>query len=176
MVCHPFQAAGNQTEAAYRRRITGEGPTYRERQEGRVHFRECREDMAAVSMASHMMTLNGQVVEAQRIWITLATGDGSQTYRMDFLAKGGPRRYPVEVCPVQAAKRTEMWVYFLHRHVLDTVVILEEGNPPYPRCNQCEILVYRRALNGRHPTTDQCARGAERKMCRLAETELRESL
>ena len=37
MVCHPFQAAGNQLEAAYGRRITGEGPTYRERQKGRVH-------------------------------------------------------------------------------------------------------------------------------------------
>ena len=31
MVCHPFQAAGNLSEAAYRRRFTGEVPTYRER-------------------------------------------------------------------------------------------------------------------------------------------------
>ena len=28
MVCRPYQAAGNQLEAAYRRWITGEGPTY----------------------------------------------------------------------------------------------------------------------------------------------------
>ena len=31
MVCHPCQAAGNLPEAAYRRRVTGEGPMYRER-------------------------------------------------------------------------------------------------------------------------------------------------
>ena len=31
MVCHPCQAVGNLSEAAYRRRVTGEGPTYRER-------------------------------------------------------------------------------------------------------------------------------------------------
>ena len=30
MVCHPCQAAGTQSEAAYRRRMTGEGPLYRE--------------------------------------------------------------------------------------------------------------------------------------------------
>ena len=34
MVCRTFQAAGNQPEAAYERRITGEDPTYRERQKG----------------------------------------------------------------------------------------------------------------------------------------------
>ena len=31
MICRPFQTAGTQLEAAYGRRITGEGPTYRER-------------------------------------------------------------------------------------------------------------------------------------------------
>ena len=31
MVYHPYQAAGTQSEAAYGRWITGEGPTYRER-------------------------------------------------------------------------------------------------------------------------------------------------
>ena len=80
MVCRPFQEAGNQSEAAHGRRITGEGPTYRELQKGRVHCRECREDMAAVSLASHMMTQHGQVEEARRIWITPATGDGPRKY------------------------------------------------------------------------------------------------
>ena len=32
MVCRPFQAVGTQSEAAYGRRMKGEGPTYRERQ------------------------------------------------------------------------------------------------------------------------------------------------
>ena len=39
MVFHPCQASGNQTESAYGRRIMGEGPTYRELQKGRVHYR-----------------------------------------------------------------------------------------------------------------------------------------
>ena len=76
MVCRPCQAAGNQSEAVYGRRITGEGPTYRERQKGRVHCRECGEGMAAGSLTSHLMTQNGRVAEARRSWITPATGDG----------------------------------------------------------------------------------------------------
>ena len=68
-----------------------------------------------------------------------------------------------------------MWVHFLHRHVLDTVVILEEGNFSHPRCAQCNMLVPRRALNGWHPAMAQCARGVERKRRRLAEAETRES-
>ena len=67
-----------------------------------------------------------------------------------------------------------MRVHFLHRHVLETVVILEEGTPTHPQCPQCDILVPRRALNGRHPATAHCARGAEQKRRRLAEAELKE--
>ena len=67
-----------------------------------------------------------------------------------------------------------MQVHFLHRHVLDTVVIQEEEKPPHPRCTQCNIMVPKRSLNGRHPAADQCARGEEQKRRRLAETEMRE--
>ena len=59
-----------------------------------------------------------------------------------------------------------MRVHFLHWHFLDTVIILEEGNRPHPRCPQCD-------LNGRHPDTTKCTLGAERKRRRLAEEEFR---
>ena len=62
-----------------------------------------------------------------------------------------------------------MQVHFVHRHVLNTVVILEEGNFPHPRCSRCDVLVPRKALNGRHPGTAQCKRGEDQKRRRLAE-------
>ena len=62
-----------------------------------------------------------------------------------------------------------MRVHFVHRHVLNTMVILEDGNFPHPRCAQCDMLVPRRELNGRNPGTAQCKKGAERKRRRLAE-------
>ena len=66
-----------------------------------------------------------------------------------------------------------MRVNFLHRHVQDTVVVLEEGNLPHPRCPRCDLQVPRKALNGSHLGTAQCMKGAERKRRRLAEKETR---
>ena len=68
-----------------------------------------------------------------------------------------------------------MQVHFLYWNVRYTVVILEEGNLPHPRCPRCDMLVPRRTLNGRHLSTAQCVRGVERKRRWLAEEELRES-
>ena len=126
------------------------------------------------SMASHMMTQHGWVAEERRICRIPYTGDKPRTYQMTFLAKVGPQSCPVEGCPGQAATRTTMRLHFLHRHVLDTVEILEEGNTPHPRCTQCDIMVPRRALNIRHPATAHCAREADCKRRRLAQEELRE--
>ena len=67
-----------------------------------------------------------------------------------------------------------MRVHFVYRHVHATVVMLEEGNLPLPRCPRCDLQVPRKALNERHLGTFQCKKGAEQKRRRLAETETRE--
>ena len=69
-----------------------------------------------------------------------------------------------------------MRVHFVHRYFHDTVVMLEEGKFPHPRCARCDMQVPRNVLNGRHLGTAQCAKGAERKRRRLDETETRENL
>ena len=56
MVCHPCQAAGNITQVAYGRRHTGEGNSYRERQQDWVECEECGEQVAFGSLSSHLMT------------------------------------------------------------------------------------------------------------------------
>ena len=53
MVCHPCQAAGTQSSAAYGRKMMGEVPTYPERQKERVQCGECGKEMAVGSLASH---------------------------------------------------------------------------------------------------------------------------
>ena len=67
--------------------------------------------------------------------------------------------------------RAAMRLHFVHWHVHDTVVILEEGNLPLPRCPRCDLQVSRKALNGHHLGTNQCRTGAERKIRRLAAAE-----
>ena len=68
-----------------------------------------------------------------------------------------------------------MRVHFWIRYVRDTVIILEEGNLPHPRCPRCDMLVLWRALNSRHKNTEMCRSGAENKKRRLAEAEVRDS-
>ena len=148
--------------------MTREGPSYRERQRVQVQCRECGEEMADVYLSGYMMTQHGQAAEERCSWTTPETGEEPQTYRMAFQSKGCPRICPMEGCPGRAATRTAMWVHFLHRHVRDTMVVLEEGTLPHPWCPQCNILVPWRTLNGIHPATAQCARGAERRRRKLA--------
>ena len=63
MVSHPCQAAGNLSEAVYRRTVTGEGPTYRERLKVQVACGACGEFLAAGSLTSHMVTQHGRVAD-----------------------------------------------------------------------------------------------------------------
>ena len=89
--------------------------------------------MADGYLAGHRMTQNGQDAEERKIWKTSTTGEEPRTYRTDFPAKGGQRSCLEEGCLGRAATRTDMRVHFMHRNVLYTVVILEEGNPPNPQ-------------------------------------------
>ena len=90
-------------------------------------------------------------------------------------SKGGAESVSSGGGPGGVSDRTVMRVHFVHRHVHGTVVMLEEGNPPLPRCPRCDLQVSRKALNGRHLGTLQCKKGAERKQQRLEETETREN-
>ena len=80
---------------------------------------------------------------------------------MSFPAKGGPRRCPVTGFLGDLETRTAMRVHFMHQNVHGTVVILEVGNLPLPRCPRCDLQVSRKALNGRHLGTLQCHKGTE---------------
>ena len=55
MTRRPCLASGNKLEEAYGRKMTGEGPKYRDRQKERVECRDCGKEMAARSLASHRM-------------------------------------------------------------------------------------------------------------------------
>ena len=81
----------------------------------------------------------------------------------------------MERCPGVLATPAAMRVHFVHWHVHNTVVILEEGNLPLPRCPWCDLQVSRKALNRRHLGTNQCRMGTERKRRRLAEAEMQKT-
>ena len=109
------------------------------------------------------------------------TGEGQfppggeyQTYRVSLPKHMLRLRCPVEGCMGGASNRTNLRVHFSYRHVRDTIVILEEGNRPYPQCPKCVIFMSHKDLNVRHLATDFCRRGEERKWHCLVEEEARE--
>ena len=161
-------------EVTYRHIMTGDGPTPRERKREIVTCGDCGQEMAAGSLDSHRMTQHGKARERKWAWTDADMGgEEQQTYRME-LPKGGTKACPFEGCPGRAGTRTAMRVHFWRRHERDTVIVLEEGNLPHPRCENCYMLVPWRALNGRHKNTAMCKSGVERKRRRLAEAEIRE--
>ena len=80
---------------------------------------------------------------------------------MSFPEERGRRRCPVERCPGVLGTRAAMKVHFVHRHVHNTVVVLEEGNLHLPRCPRCDLQVSRKAHFGRHLGTIQCRKETE---------------
>ena len=57
MACQPCRAgSGNRSAEGYRRRVTGEGLYFRERQRERVACGECGVEIAAGSLSGHLMT------------------------------------------------------------------------------------------------------------------------
>ena len=126
-------------------------------------------EIAAGSLLGHLMNRHGKAAPRRHLCPPQTTG-GPRTYKINF-PQGSRRQCPVEGCPGVSETRAAMRVHFMHRHVHDTVVILEEGNLPLPRCPRCDLQVSRRALNGRHLGTNQCRTGAERKIRRLAAAE-----
>ena len=155
MVCHPCQVAGNLITEAYRRRITGDGHSYRKRLRYQVACIECGELLEVGFLSSHLMTQHGRAAGRQSQWTTPSTGRVPQKYRMYFPEKGGLRTCPIEGCSGRVATRMAMRVHFVHWNVLDTMVMLEDGNSPHPRCTRCDMQFPQRALNGRHPGTAQ---------------------
>ena len=50
-----------------------------------------------------------------------------------------------------------------------TLVILEYGIHPLPRCPKCDMFVPWKALNGKHQATAMCFKGAEGQLKQLRE-------
>ena len=97
----------------------------------------------------------------------------AQTYRVFFLIIMLQLRCLAEGCLGGASNRTNIRVRFVNRHVWDIIVILEEGNQPYPRFPKCDIFFPQRSLNVRNPSTYLCRRGEEHYCFQLAEEEAR---
>ena len=92
----------------------------------------------------------------------------AQTYRVSFLWNSTAIHFLVERYQGRAFNCTNLQINFAHRHVRETIIILEEGSRPRPCFPECNIFVPWKVLNGWHPYMAMCARGWEMKRKHLA--------
>ena len=76
MTCRPCPTAGNQSEKAHGRKMTGEGPTYQERKREQVECGHCGKGMAAGSLDVHRIVQHGKAKAERWSWTDSATGGG----------------------------------------------------------------------------------------------------
>ena len=85
MKFRPCPETGNQSEVAYRHKMMGEGPAYRERLKERVECGYCRKGVSAGSLEAHRVLQHGKAKEDRWRWTNAATGGGGgepNTYRI----------------------------------------------------------------------------------------------
>jgi len=166
MICMPHCIAGRQSDEAYRHRMTGAGHSHRERKRLKVTCPECNAELAGSSLRAHMESQHGATHRASTPTVPDASPDA---YRVSFPRQTKSIECPIEGCHGRAATRQALRVHFQHRHPHDTVVILEEGTFPYPKCELCDLQIPWETFNGTsHRHTAMCAEGADRKKRRIA--------
>ena len=77
----------------------------------------------------------------------------------------------VEGCLGGSSNRNNPRVHFVHCHMQDTIMIMEEEKRPYPRCPKCDMYMSHKALNDQHLSTAFFRWEEERKWHRLVEEE-----
>ena len=121
-----------------------------ERHRRRVHCLECRVEVTAGLLLLHHQIHNRVSWGDHPPPLPPPPRVEAQTYRVSLPKRLLRLRCLVEGCLGWDSNRTNLQVHFAHCHVQDTILILYEGNRPYPLCPKCNMFVSHKALNGRH--------------------------
>ena len=96
-------------------------------------------------------------------WATTPAILDPRLYRVSFPRYTGYIGCLVGGCKGWLTTCTNLQIHFVHRHMRDTIVIIEEGNYPRPLCWACDMIIPWAELNLRHLLSNICAREAESK-------------
>ena len=66
----------------------------------------------------------------------------------------------VKGCPGRETIHTNLQLHYIHRHLEDTIVVLNKGPFPHSLCNQCNILLTQKIMLARHLGTKILKRGS----------------
>ena len=96
MVCHHCQVAGVRADKPHTCRMTGEGRSYKERQQERVQHPECGKDLTSRLLVAHLQNHYGVAKRGSGQEGGKEGGvDEPRNFSMEFPAKARPRPFPV---------------------------------------------------------------------------------
>ena len=154
----PCRALGGHLEESYGPRMTGESHYFWDRLRQIFHCPDCNMDQAEDSLADHQQGEHGLAWGYLKDPPPPHPPDEAGTYRILLPREACGIDLPVGGCPGRETSCRALQVHFVHHHMRDTVVILEEGSHTLPCCPNGDILVTWRSLNGKHKSTTMCDR------------------
>jgi hypothetical protein len=162
-----FQISPN----AYKRRLTGDGLSYRETKRIRVECPMCYASFQAGHLASHNLLVHGisppHPYSSQPPAPALPS---PTTYIVSMPLRNFPTDCPVPHCVGRVSLRSNLRRHFAHRHPEDVIIIAEEGR--LPRCSRCGLFTN---ITARHHSTKFCIAGHRRQTLRAEALALRSS-
>ena len=152
MVCLPGAIRTYYSEHAYKRKLEGQGDTYRQRKRRRVQCVECGEDLAAGSVTSHMRSQHDMEPVPQG---GPAPPLAPACYLCTWPApQGAPIPCPRRPCAYVAGSPNLLRRHFAVRHPGDT--FHWRGMAQELQCELCEMQVTPNSLRRGHRGSEVC--------------------
>jgi len=155
------------SDEAYHFRMTGDGASYSDCQRQQLECPECGFHVRSSYLRTHRLHQHG---------IPLSQSEAEHVPPAevpDLHIVSMPTRLfqidcPVPGCPGRATDRFSLRRHFMHRHILDMIVIIEEGI--LPRCEQCGMFIN---PTPSHTRSQLCRAGVARYKARQDELQQR---
>jgi len=150
---------------AYKRRLSGEGLSYREAKRRKVTCPHCDKEMQESLLGRHVHSQHNDLNRpAKRRRLLEESSRPPRTYYTYSPSYRHPLDCPVPGCVGRAASRDALRNHFCHRHPYDCIIIMPEGR--LPKCPQCGLQVN---LTVSHRESRRCQLGRVRKRKRELE-------
>ena len=131
MTTFPQAFVIEQSARACKRRVTGDGPSFREFQRQKVSCPTCGKPLARGSLQTHLRRVHGEELDP---WLNELEPPATHPpcYKISFPRVLRKKACPVEGCHTQPTSPTNMRKHFMQKHPTATLCISEEGSNPLP--------------------------------------------
>jgi len=171
MISIPKVPSTTLSQQAYRRKTTGQGPTYTQRQRTMTTCPKCDKAVQQGSLLNHLKQVHKELPDIHPPPTQPQSHETTNTpnrllYITSIPDPTTPSACPVPECATLITSRNGMRSHFNHRHPYTHLIITEEGY--LPRCPKC--LLHTRNI-AHHNLTKRCLLGTAREEYRQLEHE-----